>query len=386
MKKILVIAFEFPPIRASNDRTYHFCRYLPQFGWEPIVVAPQGQSRWLPPFDPHITVPSNIQVHNAPAMRHLECLAGITFLRVYLNNILFLYSSYRTGSRILAQQAKDIECIYASIPIAACVLSAYFLSIRFNKPLVLDFRDPHSPSFVYRQPFHNAIQKAKRIITTTEVYRDNLIAQGADPKKTVVIPNGTDVSMIEEIKKNAPPRSDTFTVIYAGGYFHTYRVDVLVKKVALHFKGRPVKFVIVGKPDEGQEDLESFATSNQLNVEFKGRLSQDATMKEMLKATLAYNGSAHPGGLGGKMYDYLACGLPILGFNPISSATHMFITKNQVGVTTDQEDELIGHLESLMNDPSAMERFRARGAAVIRSFDRKNLAQNLSDVLNTLNP
>lgn len=41
MKRLLMIAYHFPPIHGSSgvQRTLRFARYLPEFGWEPIVLT-----------------------------------------------------------------------------------------------------------------------------------------------------------------------------------------------------------------------------------------------------------------------------------------------------------------------------------------------------------
>ena len=41
MKRVLLIAFHFPPVRGSSglQRTLAFSRYLPEFGWQPSVLT-----------------------------------------------------------------------------------------------------------------------------------------------------------------------------------------------------------------------------------------------------------------------------------------------------------------------------------------------------------
>jgi hypothetical protein len=41
MKRLLMIAFHFPPLAGSSgiQRTLRFARYLPQFGWEPLILT-----------------------------------------------------------------------------------------------------------------------------------------------------------------------------------------------------------------------------------------------------------------------------------------------------------------------------------------------------------
>ena len=39
MRKALLVAFQFPPFKASSglERTLSLVRHLPEFGWEPMV-------------------------------------------------------------------------------------------------------------------------------------------------------------------------------------------------------------------------------------------------------------------------------------------------------------------------------------------------------------
>ena len=41
MKRLLMIAYHFPPFAASSgiQRTLGFARHLPAFGWEPLVLT-----------------------------------------------------------------------------------------------------------------------------------------------------------------------------------------------------------------------------------------------------------------------------------------------------------------------------------------------------------
>ena len=41
MKRILLIAFHYPPVKGSSglQRTLSFSQYLPQFGWQPAVLS-----------------------------------------------------------------------------------------------------------------------------------------------------------------------------------------------------------------------------------------------------------------------------------------------------------------------------------------------------------
>ena len=40
MKKVLIISYVFPPMAAVGGyRIIKFCKFLPQFGWQPVVLT-----------------------------------------------------------------------------------------------------------------------------------------------------------------------------------------------------------------------------------------------------------------------------------------------------------------------------------------------------------
>lgn len=384
MKQFLVIAFEFPPIRSSNDRMYHFCRYLPEFGWNPIVIAPRKPTYYTYS-DPSLKVPDNIEVLNADAMQSKIIFRTLRLTRLTPSADLFWISSYYQGKKLLKDRHREIRFIYATSPTPSAVFSAYWLAQEFSKPLVLDFRDPFERHILYNGFYRRILNKAHVIITTSTVYKNYLIAFGAPPQKITLIPNGTDLTLIQTLSREHPERDKEFTIVYAGIIYPLYRIKSLLKVVSLFPEGR-IRVKIIGSLQCDKDNLEDFVSQNKLtNVEFIGRISQEATLRELLKATVAYNGSIHPGGLGSKSYDYIACGLPILGFNPADSATAEFISGHNIGLTADTEEGLLANLKKLYNNPALIEDFRQRALSVIGKFDRRKLTEQLSAVLNTVN-
>jgi glycosyltransferase involved in cell wall biosynthesis len=378
--KILIIALEFPPIRASNDRTYHFCRYLPDFGWLPVVISPRTPSpRML--HDYSLPIPSTVQVYDARAYQNLFIAACYHNLRLLPDSNLFSVTSYLSGRRILQERGNEVSCIYASTPSSSALFSAYFLFRKFKKPLILDFRDPFYPPLIYRRLFRTILQSATKIITTTTVYQNILISQGAEVGKISIIPNGTDLEMIDSVRQKGAARARHFTVVYAGVLIPLYRIKALLKAVEC-LKDLDIRVVIVGWIEHDTEGLLSFAKENSLkNVEFRGRLSQEDTLKELLRATVAYNGSAHPGGIGGKVYDYLACGLPMIGYNPSESATAAFIKQYGIGLTSENEDDLAINIKYFYDNPQLVQDMRKKAESTAALFDRKYLAKELDNVL-----
>ncbi len=62
MRRVLMIAYHFPPAgNVGRLRTIKFCKYLPQFGWTPVVLTPQVEPHQT--LDPHGEIPPGTEVH-----------------------------------------------------------------------------------------------------------------------------------------------------------------------------------------------------------------------------------------------------------------------------------------------------------------------------------
>ena len=80
MKRILMIAYHFPPLAGSSgiQRTLRFVQHLPSLGWQPMVLTAHTRAYEQTSQDLLADVPSNTLVRRAFALdtaRHLH-LAG----------------------------------------------------------------------------------------------------------------------------------------------------------------------------------------------------------------------------------------------------------------------------------------------------------------------
>ena len=62
MRRVLMIAYRFPPsLAVGRMRTVKFCKYLPEFGWQPVVVTCRAPTD----YDPVLLdeIPKGTEVH-----------------------------------------------------------------------------------------------------------------------------------------------------------------------------------------------------------------------------------------------------------------------------------------------------------------------------------
>ena len=191
MRRVLIVAYYFPPIAASGSlRPLGFCRYLEQYGWAPEVLTTDSQSVY-PPLDMDQSlsglVPSTVKVHrvaHANPARDLiqmrESLrtkariilgnhdrptvekAGNNFkvtipspnglvatIKDYIWNRLFLFpdqqrywlgAATRAMSRLHSDNYPDV--VLATGRPWTGLLLGMKLAKKFNVPFFADFRDP----------------------------------------------------------------------------------------------------------------------------------------------------------------------------------------------------------------------------------------------------
>src|SRR3954468_21374178 len=78
MRRVLIVAYYFPPIGGIGSiRLARFAEYLPQFGWEPLVLAPRDTPH---PHDARLRYPEDrvIRTHSIELSRAGRALPGGT--------------------------------------------------------------------------------------------------------------------------------------------------------------------------------------------------------------------------------------------------------------------------------------------------------------------
>lgn len=146
MKRILMIAYHFPPLAGSSgiQRTLRFVQHLPSLGWEPLVLTahPRAYERTSP--DLLADIPAHTVVSRAFALdtaRHLS-LAGRYpgFLARPDRWMIWKLDGIRQGMRLVEQYQPDV--IWSTYPIATAHVIGAELQRRSGLPWVADFRDP----------------------------------------------------------------------------------------------------------------------------------------------------------------------------------------------------------------------------------------------------
>jgi hypothetical protein len=145
VKRVLMIAFHYPPLRGSSgiQRTLKFAKYLPEFGWDPIVLT--AHQRAYPSIgNDQISEISKQISYRAFALdtsRHLSFKGRYPgFLSLPDRWASWWLGAVPLGLFLIKKYKPDI--IWSTYPIATAHLIGHSLSTLTGIPWISDFRDP----------------------------------------------------------------------------------------------------------------------------------------------------------------------------------------------------------------------------------------------------
>ncbi|HYM52028.1 MAG TPA: glycosyltransferase [Candidatus Dormibacteraeota bacterium] len=271
-RRVMVVAYNFPPVAGTGiERTIKHVIYLPDHGWQPVVVAPANPAARVVDRASLVRVPTGTEVHRAPSLEpaHARGLmrrllrkdaadvqagsasatasdaGGSTALRRLLNaawariipalffpdeQLLWVPSAVAVGWR--AHRRHPVDVLYSSAPPFSSHVAAGLLKARIGVPWIADFRDPWIGNSYARPlgPVHRRMQaalerwmvhRADRVVFSTARMGEYYAARYPDrADRFVVIPNGYDLADLEaaEASVSRDDRTDdgTFRLLNAG--------------------------------------------------------------------------------------------------------------------------------------------------------------------------
>ena len=146
MKRVLMIAYHFPPIQGSSGvhRTVQFARHLPSFGWAPIIVAPHPRAYPVIGDDSWAEMPEEAVVKRAFALdsaRHLSVKGKYLGVTAIPDRWISWWPAAVFECMRLVRKYKP-QVIWSTYPIATAHLIGLTVSRLTGIPWVADFRDP----------------------------------------------------------------------------------------------------------------------------------------------------------------------------------------------------------------------------------------------------
>lgn len=144
-RRALLIAFHFPPFSGSSglQRTLRFTRYLPEFGWEPLVLSADPRAYPAVSNDLMKEVPEGVVVERAFALdaaRHFAIAGRYLRLTALPDRwATWWLAGVMAGRRLIREYQPSV--IMATYPIATAHVIGSTLARLTGLPLVADYRD-----------------------------------------------------------------------------------------------------------------------------------------------------------------------------------------------------------------------------------------------------
>jgi len=379
MKKVLMIAYFFPPLGGSGvQRTLKFVKYLPHYGIQPIVSTVKSGHNFA--YDQSLLkeIPHTVQIYRSSSLETLwlrgliEKLARLKGSRVgaenseksvdveknvnedqgksakqrifdFIDRYFFIPDSkmrwlpFGFLKSLQVARREHVDYLFSTSYPYTTHLIALLVHKFYRKPWIADFRDPWVGNKAMQKqiPFRLkldawleglVVQNAAHIVNVTpsltEMYKKRYPEYS---QKMITITNGFDP---EDFTGICPVRQNKFTLIHTGIIAEAYDMETFVEGVDLFLKRRPearadFQALFIGFVPPKYQDL------------LKNKLLETVTIMDYMshKEVLNYQAGAHLLFLtfdqsvdiaySGKIFDYIGIGKPILGLLPEGVAAQL---------------------------------------------------------------
>lgn len=416
MKKSLVlfIAHSFPPAGGAGvQRSTKFVKYLPQFGWQPVVLTlkrPVLETRdetLLAEIPPETAIVGTHTLELYPDSHPLH-RAVVSLLHTLLTipDEANLWWPYALPSALRELRHRPIGAIYATgSPYSAHILGA-MLKVRTGTPLVLDYRDEwtldrlytlsHSPhrrrlEFIERVQHRWVVKQADRVLLVSESARCAFQRAFGPSDKFVVVRNGYDA---EDFDQPVLPELDAakFHLAYTGS---TADIDSRPKTFlqALHraIDDYPwlrdiVRVHFVGDVDEeSRQTIADLALQPYVNS--TGYLTHRESVGYLCKVDAPLMiVRIFPNIVPGKVYEYMAARKPVLTLACRDGETFDLLDRAGLAFWAEPEEPMdiarqIVQLADLWKQGKLK---AAPNEAFIQAHTRKNLTGRLAEILDQM--
>jgi len=141
-----MVAYHFPPLRGSSGihRTLGFVKYLPEFGWNPLVLTAHPRAYEQIDEDTQADVPTGVHVSRAFALDSARQLSIASRYPAFLARpdrwISWWFGGVPTGFGLVRRFRPQV--IWSTYPIATAHMIGKTLQRLTRLPWVADFRDP----------------------------------------------------------------------------------------------------------------------------------------------------------------------------------------------------------------------------------------------------
>jgi len=296
-KKVLIITYYWPPSGGAGvQRWLKFVKYLPEFGWEPVVLTVDPEKASYGQKDESLKreIRKGMEVHCTSTFELYSVYQRFSskkeipyggfsnegnislfqrFSRFVRGNF-FLPDPRKGWNRFAYKKAKELICKHRidTVITTSPPHSTQLIGLKLKKHLgiswIADLRDPWTDIYYYKDFHHTSLARridlyyekkvlagADQLITVSPALKRLFLskAKGIPEDKITVIPNGYDEDDFPE--KIEQPNTDRFVITYTGTIAESYDLSGFIqalkssdesfkKKLLLRFVGNVPETIV----------------------------------------------------------------------------------------------------------------------------------------------
>lgn len=408
MKRVLLIAFHYPPLHVSSgiQRTLKFSQYLPDYGWKPLVLSAHPRAYPVVGSDQVKEIRSDIVVRYAFALntaRHLSIAGKYPgWLALPDRWVSWWLGGVWTGLQLIGRYRPSI--LWSTYPIATAHWIGWTLQRLTGLPWVADFRDsmtePGYPPDPAQRNAYLRIERATmarcaRAVFTTpgalRMYAERYTSLPAE--RFALIPNGYDegnfVDAEKELKAGGS-QDGPLLLVHSGVLYPSERdprpffAALASLRAAGYIEGGLLKVRLraTGHDELYRPMLKEYGITD--IVELAPGVSYRQALQEMLLADglLLFQSSGCNHQIPAKLYEYLRAKRPIFALTDPAGDTAQVLYEAGIDtvVALDQEGAIREGLQRFLVEVRA-NRAPLPQEEHVRTHSRRARTQQLAELL-----
>ena len=408
MNKVLIITYYWPPGGGAGvQRWLKFAKFLPEYGWEPVILTVDPEYAAYPAIDTSLTqdLPETLQIYRTRAIDWFRIYsadkskipsAGFASnpqhsfkgrVSRFIRGNFFIPDPRRGWNRFafkkaceLLEKEKIVTIVTTSPPHSTQLIGIKLKKKYPNLKWIADIRDPWTDIYYYNQFYptliskmidsgyeRQVLKKADRIISVGFMLKELFAGKLPESRSKIeVITNGFDEEDFKNIRRDEP---SVFTITYVGTLSEKYPVTGFLNALKELSNENDFILRIVGKIPENIKKQVSASVKNE-SLKFIPYTEHKQAITYMINSSLLLLIIPEAGDnrliITGKIFEYIASERPILCIGPLDGEASKIISELNAGICIHNSDSdkiqkyILGLMEKpciLKNDPSEYSRF-----------------------------
>lgn len=434
MKNVLIVAYYFPPSGGPGvQRVLKMVKYLPAFGWNPIVLTVQNGT--FPARDESLlqTLPPELVVHRTHIYEPYDLykmfvgekqntaidVSVLTAKQTggwkkrianFIRSTFFipdarigwLFSAVREGRKMIDMH--NIDAIYSSSPPYTCSLIGRALHRQTRLPWVAGLRDPWTeflttphrwwlPARIDKALEHSVLKEADVVECAWKGIISDALRKypHLDAQKFLHVPNGFDSDEFPDVPQEP---SERFTITYSGSLYGLRNPDTLLAALNMLVQSgdiRPDEVLLRCVGRVGDDVKAKFEADNlRHSIEIIPYVPHKESVAYLLKsdALLLIVDDAKESNeiVPGKVYEYIGVGKPVIALAPAKSAIAELLEETRAGdvIAYGDVEACAKSLRTMIQRYRKGESLYSPNTTAIKSYERREAARTLASTLDQL--